>query len=112
MDEPRSNRTQRSRSPEPEPGGPLLALAAAGLALGASAFLDFGFYDLTVWGPIALGALALVAALWFWRPVLPAGPSLVALGGLLGVALWSLLATRWAGSADFAPVAADRWFFY
>ena len=46
------------------------------------------------------------------RPGLPTGPALVAAGGLLLLAIWSLISTRWAESSYAALVDADRWLFY
>ena len=89
----------------------MIVLAAIGLGLGLSAFA-FGFYDLSVWAPLALGVLAAVVALALAGERLPAGPGRVALGGLVAVWLWSLASRGWAEAAGDALTEADRWALY
>lgn len=86
-------------------------LVLAGLAFGTSAFL-FGFYDTTVWEPILLGCLALLLALAVARPAVPTGTSAIAVAGLVGLWLWSLLSSSWAEAADLAVTDANRWLLY
>ena len=71
------------------------------VACGLSPFL-YGFYDVSVWGPIALGMLAVLLGLLIARPAAPRRTALVACAGLAGFWLWSLFSSRWAESADQA----------
>lgn len=101
-------------SPVPREGvgsleGALLVLVA--LSLGLSPFL-YGFYDLSVWGPIALGLLAVLFALVIARPALPRPAALASVVGLVALWGWSLLSMSWAESADQALTAANRWMLY
>jgi UDP-GlcNAc:undecaprenyl-phosphate GlcNAc-1-phosphate transferase len=89
--------------------GVLIALTA--LAFGLSPLL-YGFYDLSVWGPIALLLLAVLFGLVVARPAVPRPAALVSLGGLVGLWAWSLLSTTWAESADQALSSANRWMLY
>lgn len=86
-------------------------VAAAGIGCGASA-LFFGFYNVSLWGPIALVTFVVVLALSLARQAPCSGPALLALLGLAGLAAWSLLSTTWAESADQALTEANRWLFY
>jgi UDP-N-acetylmuramyl pentapeptide phosphotransferase/UDP-N-acetylglucosamine-1-phosphate transferase len=81
------------------------------LALGLSPVL-YGFYDVSVWGPIALFLLAALLGMVLARPAIPRPAALVALAGLVGVWLWSFLSTAWAESADQALTEANRWMLY
>ena len=87
------------------------ALVIAGLAFGISAFF-FGFYKATVWEPILLGCLTLLVAIAVARPAIPSGSSVIAIAGLLGLWLWSLLSSGWAEAADLAVTDANRWLLY
>src|SRR5436853_7840963 len=84
----------------------------AGAGFGASAWIAFGYYDVSAWGPLALVWLAVLLALVIATPAMPTGPSLAAVGGLLVLGIWSLLSTGWAESSFSALVDADRWFLY
>jgi hypothetical protein len=88
---------------------PLLVLAGLGCGI-SPAF--FGYFDLSVWGPISLGVLAVAVALVVAEPAVPTG-----LGGLATLALlllggWCLLSMGWAESADRALTEGDRWVLY
>jgi len=83
----------------------------AGLGCGASPAF-FGYFDMSVWGPIALALLAVTIALLVARPVLPTGLAAVAVLGLLLFAGWCLLSVGWAESADRAITEGDRWILY
>jgi hypothetical protein len=88
---------------------PLLVLAGLGCGI-SPAF--FGYFDLSVWGPISLGVLAVAVALLVAEPAVPTG-----LGGLAALALlllggWCLLSMGWAESADRALTEGDRWVLY
>jgi hypothetical protein len=87
----------------------LAVVCGAAVALSVA---DFGFYDLSLWGPACLVALAAAfAAAMSGAPAIR-GAALVAVGGL--VALWALaLASRgWSEAPDQALVVADRWLLY
>ena len=86
-------------------------LALLGLGSGVSAIAD-GYYDLTVWGPIAVGMLALAvaaAAVTVGRPRLV---PVLALAGLVGLWAWSWLSITWSESADQALLTTGRWALY
>jgi UDP-GlcNAc:undecaprenyl-phosphate GlcNAc-1-phosphate transferase len=87
----------------------LVTIVAA--SCGLSPFF-YGFYSLEVWGPIALGLLAILFALTIARPAVPRGSALVALAGLAGLAVWALVSRGWAGSPGNALVEANRWVLY
>lgn len=89
----------------------LALLTFLGLASGLSAAAD-GFYDLTVWGPITVGMLALALGLVLADPARPRLLPALAVGGLVGLWGWSWLSSTWAESADNALVSAGRWALY
>jgi hypothetical protein len=91
------------------PAKVLIGLAGAGF--GVSAFF-FGFYDASVWEPLALGWLCLALGLLLAGRALPSRTGMIAVAGLVGLWLWSLLSTRWAESADQAVTDANRWLLY
>ena len=86
-------------------------IAFIAISCGLSPFL-YGFYDLSVWGPIALGMLAALLGLLIARPALPSRSALVAIGALVSFWLWALFSTGWSESADQAMTEANRWLFY
>jgi UDP-N-acetylmuramyl pentapeptide phosphotransferase/UDP-N-acetylglucosamine-1-phosphate transferase len=88
-----------------------LVIAFISISCGLSPFL-YGFYDVGVWGPIALGLLAVLLGLLIARPAAPRWGALLAAGALAGLWLWSLLSTSWAESADQAMTEANRWLLY
>jgi O-Antigen ligase len=86
-------------------------LAVLGLGSGlCPAF--FGYFDMSVWGPLALGLVALCFALILARLALPRGLGGLALAALLLFAIWSLFSIGWAESADRALAEGDRWILY
>jgi len=86
-------------------------LALLGLGCGLSpAFL--GYFDMSLWGPLALFLIVLAVGLVLARPALPRGPAAVAVVALLLFAAWSLLSMGWAESADRALTEGDRWLLY
>lgn len=103
----------RSRAAEADPlrGIAPVLLAVIGLAFGASVFAE-GFYDLTVWGPIALGLLALLLALAVGAPARLQGPAATALGALVFIWLWSWISASWAESDEQSHIATARWAMY
>jgi UDP-GlcNAc:undecaprenyl-phosphate GlcNAc-1-phosphate transferase len=72
----------------------------------------FGFYRLSVWGPIALVVLAVLLGLTIARPAAPRPVALVGTGGLVLLWLWALSSAGWAESADQALLDANRWMLY
>ncbi|MGH2957371.1 MAG: O-antigen ligase family protein [Solirubrobacterales bacterium] len=87
----------------------MLALAGAGAGAGA---LFSGYFDLSVWGWIALVTLGALCGLALARPARPTGPALVAVCALAALAIWSLISIGWAESADSALIEGDRWIAY
>lgn len=87
----------------------MLAFLGCGCGL-SPAF--FGYFDLPVWGPLALLLIALAIGLILARPALPRGLAGLALAALLLFAVWSLLSIGWAESADRALTEGDRWLLY
>ena len=86
-------------------------IAFIAVACGLSPFL-YGFYDVSVWGPIALGLLAALLGLVIARPG-RAAPAGAGCGGRAGrFWLWALLSIGWAESADQALIEANRWLLY
>ena len=89
----------------------MVILALVGAACGLST-LAGGFYDLTVWGPIALGIFALTLALVVngagRAQLVPA----IAAGALVFLWLWSWISAAWGESADQAYTYAGLWALY
>jgi len=86
-------------------------LAILGAGSGVSVVLG-GFYDVTVWGPIAVGVLALALALVVTGAGRPRLMPALALGSLVFLWLFSWLSSIWAESSDQALNYAGRWAFY
>jgi O-antigen ligase/polysaccharide polymerase Wzy-like membrane protein/tetratricopeptide repeat protein len=86
-------------------------LALLGLGCGLSPAF-FGYFDLSVWGPLGLGMIAIAIGLVIARPALPTGLAAFAVAALLLFAAWSLLSMGWAESADRALGEGDRWLLY
>jgi O-Antigen ligase len=86
-------------------------LAVLGLGCGISPAF-FGFFDLSVWGPLSLVLIAVAIGLVVSRPALPTGLAAVAVAALLLYAVWALLSMTWAESADRALTEGDRWLLY
>jgi len=89
----------------------LIGLLLLGLGAGLSPFF-FAYYDASVWVPIGLGLLAACAIGVVARPRRPGAPAALALGGLLGLGVWSLSSTAWAESVEGAVVSGNRWLVY
>ena len=86
-------------------------LVLAGLGCGASPAF-FGYFDMSIWGPIALALIAVALGLLVARPALPTGLAAVALLAVALFAAWSLFSIDWAESADRALTEGDRWVLY
>jgi hypothetical protein len=89
----------------------LIGLLLLGLGAGLSPFF-FAYYNASVWVPIGLGLVAVSAVAAVARPARPSGPAALALGGLLGLGVWSLASTAWAESVENAMVSGNRWLAY
>jgi tetratricopeptide (TPR) repeat protein len=89
----------------------LIGLLLLGLGAGLSPFF-FAYYDASVWVPIGLGLVAVSAVAAVARPVRPSAPATLAMGGLLGLGIWSLISTTWAESVENAVVSGNRWLAY
>jgi O-Antigen ligase len=88
---------------------PLLGLAGLGCGL-SPAF--YGYFDLSVWGPLGLGLVIVALALLCARQGVPTGIRALAVAGLLAFGAWCLLSIGWAESGDRALVEGDRWIVY
>jgi UDP-GlcNAc:undecaprenyl-phosphate/decaprenyl-phosphate GlcNAc-1-phosphate transferase len=98
------------------PSGGLSAQAVGcllllGLGAGLSPFF-FAYYDDAVWVPIGLGLTLACAVGVIARPIHPTLPAGLAVGGLLGLGIWSLSTTAWAESVENAAVSGNRWLAY
>ncbi|HWA54270.1 MAG TPA: O-antigen ligase family protein [Solirubrobacterales bacterium] len=88
---------------------PLLGILGLGCGL-SPAF--FGYFDMSIWGPLALFLVAPALGLIFARLAVPKGLAGLALAALLLFATWALLSVGWAESADRALSEGDRWLLY
>ncbi|HET7590143.1 MAG TPA: O-antigen ligase family protein [Solirubrobacterales bacterium] len=86
-------------------------LALAGLGCGLSPAF-YGYFDLSVWGPLGLALVVAAVALLFAHPAVPTGIRAAAVVGLLAFGAWCLLSIGWAESGDRALVEGDRWMVY
>jgi len=98
-------------APALQPGPRALLLAVAGLGCGLSPAF-YGYFDLSVWGPLAIGLLVVAIALLCARQAVPTGIRAVAVAGLLAFAAWCLLSMGWAESGDRALTEGDRWILH
>ena len=89
----------------------VFVVAFIAISCGLSPFL-YGFYDVSVWGPIALGMLAVLLGLLIARPAAPRREALIAAGALGALWFWAVVSTGWAESADQAMTEANRWLLY
>ena len=108
-----SSRGRTGRRPGPERTSAVEAVVIGFIAVscGLSPFL-YGFYDVAVWGPIALGMLAALLGLLIARPAAPRREALLAAGALAAIWIWAVASTGWAESADQAMTEANRWLLY
>jgi UDP-GlcNAc:undecaprenyl-phosphate/decaprenyl-phosphate GlcNAc-1-phosphate transferase len=86
-------------------------LLVIGLGAGISA-LFYAYFDASVWVPIGLAVTLLCAIALIVRPIRPGLPAVLSVGGALGLAVWSLISSAWAESAQDAVVNANRWLVY
>ena len=108
---PRANHISTTATPVRERSAATPILMALGLGAGLSPFF-FAYYDTSAWVPIGLGLVAASAVAVVARPARPSGPAALALGGLMGLGIWSLGSTTWAESVENAVVSGNRWLAY
>ena len=106
-----SPRTRPAGGPERTSPVEAIVIAFIAVSCGLSPFL-YGFYDVSVWGPIALGMLAALLGVLIARPAVLRREALVAVGALAALWLWAVLSTSWAESAHQAMTEANRWVLY
>ena len=78
-----------------------------GLGSGLSSFF-FGYYDSTAWVWIGLAVLVVALAGVLGRPPRLTLPIGLAVGGLAGLGLWTLISSQWAETTDAAVVNGNR----
>lgn len=86
-------------------------LAVAGLGCGLSPAF-YGYFDISVWGPIGIGLVVVAIGLLVARQGMPRGLAALAVGALLAFAAWCLLSMGWAESGDRALTEGDRWILH
>jgi O-antigen ligase len=80
-----------------------------GIAFGLSPFFA-GLYNAGDWVPVGLGLMMVVTAGAIARPPVLTRPAMLVLGGLAGMALWSLVSSAWAPSIFQATTEGNRYF--
>jgi UDP-GlcNAc:undecaprenyl-phosphate GlcNAc-1-phosphate transferase len=90
---------------------PALCLALVGLGAGLSPLFS-AYYDVGIWVPIGLALVVAAAMATIARPPRFTLPITLALAGLAGLGLWSLLSMSWAGAVEQASVSANLWLTY
>jgi hypothetical protein len=83
-------------------------LGVAGVGCGISPAF-FGYFDISVWGPIGIGLVAVAIALLVAKQAVPRGIAAVAVVALLAFGAWCLLSMGWAESGDRALTEGTRW---
>jgi UDP-N-acetylmuramyl pentapeptide phosphotransferase/UDP-N-acetylglucosamine-1-phosphate transferase/O-antigen ligase len=86
-------------------------LLVLGLGAGISP-LFYVYFDASVWVPIGLAVTLLCAIALVVRPIRPALPAVLSVGGAFGIGVWSLISSAWAESVEDAVVSANRWLAY
>jgi UDP-GlcNAc:undecaprenyl-phosphate GlcNAc-1-phosphate transferase len=84
-------------------------LLAAGIAV--SPFFG-GYYDASIWAPVAMGLLGVATAGLIARPPHVGTAAVLLVAGIAGLGLWSLLSTTWGDSVERAVVEGNRWLAY
>jgi UDP-GlcNAc:undecaprenyl-phosphate/decaprenyl-phosphate GlcNAc-1-phosphate transferase len=90
---------------------PAICLALVGLGAGLSPLFS-AYYDPGIWVPIGLVLVVAAATATIARPPRFTLPMTLALVGLAGLGLWSLLSMGWAGAVEQASVSANLWLTY
>lgn len=89
----------------------MAVLAVLGLGAGLSTLFS-AFYGQTVWLPIGLVVVVLAAGAAVVRPPRVGLPLGLAMAGIAGLGLWSLISTSWAQAVEQAIVGANLWLAY
>jgi UDP-GlcNAc:undecaprenyl-phosphate GlcNAc-1-phosphate transferase len=90
---------------------PMAALFVLGLGAGLSPLFE-GYYNTRTWIPIGFGLVVAAATGMIARPPRLGRPAILAVGGLAGFGLLSLLSGSWAAAAEQATIEGNRWLSY
>jgi UDP-GlcNAc:undecaprenyl-phosphate GlcNAc-1-phosphate transferase len=86
-------------------------LALLGLGAGISPLFE-AYYSTGVWTPIGLVLVVAAAAAAIARTPRLGAPSAIALTGVSGLGLWSLISTSWSPAVEQGTLDANRWLVY
>ena len=89
----------------------LACLIVLGLGSGISPFF-YTYFATGVWVPVGLGVTVACAVALVLRPPRLGAPGALAVAGLLGLGVWSLLSAAWGESVENAVVSGNRWLVY
>ena len=89
----------------------LAGLVVLGLGAGISPLFS-AYYDPGAWVPIGLALVVVAAAGTLAQPLQLSRPMALALAGLSGLGLWSLLSSSWGHAVEQATVDANEWLSY
>jgi hypothetical protein len=89
----------------------MAVLAILGLGAGLSPLFS-AYYSQNVWVPLGLALVVAAAAAAIARPPRLNTGLALALTGIAGLGLWSLLSTSWAQAVEQAIVGANLWLAY
>jgi UDP-GlcNAc:undecaprenyl-phosphate GlcNAc-1-phosphate transferase len=98
-------------SPGPARHAALACLGVIGLGAGLSPLFS-AYYTTGLWVAIGLVLVVAAAAATIARPPRFTRPVGLALAGLAGLGLWSLLSASWAQAVEQATIEANRWLSY
>jgi UDP-GlcNAc:undecaprenyl-phosphate GlcNAc-1-phosphate transferase len=90
---------------------PMTVLFVLGLGAGLSPLFE-AYYNTRTWIPIAFGLVILAAAGMIARPPRLERPAILAVGGVAGFGLLSLISGSWAAAAEQATIEGNRWLAY
>jgi UDP-GlcNAc:undecaprenyl-phosphate GlcNAc-1-phosphate transferase len=106
-----ARRARRRRPLATRRNAVLALLVALGVGIGVSPFF-FGYYDAGIWVPAGLALLTALTAGLIARPPELDMPGLLAVVGLLSLALWALASSFWADSVEQAMIGGNRLLVY
>jgi UDP-GlcNAc:undecaprenyl-phosphate GlcNAc-1-phosphate transferase len=86
-------------------------LALLGLGAGMSPLFE-AYYSTGVWTPVGLVLVVAAAAAAIARTPRLGAPSAIALTGVSGLGLWSLISTSWSPAVEQGTLDANRWLVY
>ena len=89
----------------------LVGIVVLGFGAGLSPLFS-AYYDSGVWVPIGLALVVAAAAGTLAQPLRLSRPMALALAGLCGLGLWSLLSSSWGHAVEQATVYANQWLSY